>query len=309
MSELEPITRTEMFLAAAGGQSVELPEPITREEVFLKAIAEGGGGGGGGVTDVQVDGSSVVSGGVANVPVASTSTYGVVRLQQYGGLQTGSSNLLKIDPAAESAIKQGTDGSRPIVPSRQHFATFYGLAKAAGDTTQSAFSNEVGTYTDEAKVAIQKMLGIYKGPYRLIKEITISEETGNIYVIADDNNNPFALVDMIFHFENVVATASGDASISVNSGTAIIGATFPSVTVSNLYNTTAQTRVARVSVDGGKFIGEATNTNLSSTYTAAGLTRNLNASGVIQCGAITEFCIGSLNSHKFTSGTIKVYGR
>lgn len=42
---MEPITRKEKFLAAAGGQSVDLPTPVTREEVFLKAIAEGGGGG------------------------------------------------------------------------------------------------------------------------------------------------------------------------------------------------------------------------------------------------------------------------
>lgn len=42
-----PITRKELYLAAAAGESVDLPEPITREEHYLKAIAEGGGGGGG----------------------------------------------------------------------------------------------------------------------------------------------------------------------------------------------------------------------------------------------------------------------
>lgn len=44
---MNPITRKEMFLAAAGGQDVTTPTPITREEVFLDAIAKGGGGGGG----------------------------------------------------------------------------------------------------------------------------------------------------------------------------------------------------------------------------------------------------------------------
>ena len=44
MSDLNPITRREVFLAAAGGQQVETPEPITREEMYLKKIAEGGGG-------------------------------------------------------------------------------------------------------------------------------------------------------------------------------------------------------------------------------------------------------------------------
>jgi len=48
MSELTPITRTETFLAKAGGQSVETPTPITREETFLQAIIDIGSGGGGG---------------------------------------------------------------------------------------------------------------------------------------------------------------------------------------------------------------------------------------------------------------------
>ena len=37
---------------------------------------------------------------------------------------------------------------------------FYGLAKAAGDTTQASSGNPVGTYTEEAKAAIRAMLGI-----------------------------------------------------------------------------------------------------------------------------------------------------
>lgn len=45
---MDPITRKEMFLAKAGGQSVKTPEPITREEMFLQRIAENGGSGGGG---------------------------------------------------------------------------------------------------------------------------------------------------------------------------------------------------------------------------------------------------------------------
>lgn len=47
---MEPITRKEMFMAKAAGQSVNVPEPITREEKYLAAIAASGGGGGGKVT-------------------------------------------------------------------------------------------------------------------------------------------------------------------------------------------------------------------------------------------------------------------
>ena len=44
----EPITRKELFLAAAGGKDIELPEALTREECYLKAIAEKVNGGVGG---------------------------------------------------------------------------------------------------------------------------------------------------------------------------------------------------------------------------------------------------------------------
>ena len=47
---MNPITRQEIFLAAASGEGNEIPEPITREEMYLKKIAENGGGGGTGGT-------------------------------------------------------------------------------------------------------------------------------------------------------------------------------------------------------------------------------------------------------------------
>lgn len=40
-----PITREEMYLAAAAGERLNLPEPITRVEHYLKRIAERYGGG------------------------------------------------------------------------------------------------------------------------------------------------------------------------------------------------------------------------------------------------------------------------
>ena len=72
----------------------------------------------------------------------------------------------------------------------------YGLAKAAGDSTQSASSNVVGTYTDEAKVAIQKMLGVYRAPIELITTITL-EENGGFDISTDSNGDPLNLVEAI----------------------------------------------------------------------------------------------------------------
>ena len=112
----------------------------------------------GNVDDVQINGSSIVTDGVANVPYATKTVAGVCRVDPEYGIRI-SNGLLNISSAVESQYKLGTGGYRPITPPAQHLSTFYGLAKAAGDTTQSHSSNAVGQYTEDAKSAISEMLG------------------------------------------------------------------------------------------------------------------------------------------------------
>lgn len=107
---------------------------------LIKALGGGGGGGGGGVSDVKVGGASVVSDGVANVPTSTTDATGTVQLSQISAIKAGSSNFTVVPLAYMDT------------------AIFYRLAKAAGDSTQSASSNAVGTYTETAKSAISQML-------------------------------------------------------------------------------------------------------------------------------------------------------
>lgn len=122
--------------------------------------------GAGTVQDVQVNGTSVVSDGVANVPVMSNNSYGIAKLSTtpglYGiGIGTGiTEGMLQTVPATSAEIKASSLQFKPITPMRQHESAFYALAKAAGDTTQSASSNTVGNYTDNAKAAIKAMLGV-----------------------------------------------------------------------------------------------------------------------------------------------------
>ena len=113
------------------------------------------------VDDVKIDGTSIVSNGVANIPPAGTDTFGVVKINVSNGVRILNNGQLATYPAVSSHVKTGTNESRPLVPKLQHESTFYGLAKAAGDTTQSQSSNPVGTYTEEAKTAICTMLGVY----------------------------------------------------------------------------------------------------------------------------------------------------
>lgn len=112
------------------------------------------------VEDVQTNGASVLNNGIANVPIASTNILGVVKSGGEGIQIDSSTGDIYTQKANPEDVKTGTNRYKVIVPQNQNEATFYGLAKAAGDTTQSASSNQVGTYTDEAKTAIKTMLGV-----------------------------------------------------------------------------------------------------------------------------------------------------
>ena len=111
------------------------------------------------VDDVQINGTSIVQDGVANVPVASYGKAGAFYSTQYQGFKFNSNNnAWGLDWSSLDHIKQGGRIYEPLATGHQHASTFYGLAKAAGDTTQSQSSNAVGTYTEDAKSAISEML-------------------------------------------------------------------------------------------------------------------------------------------------------
>ena len=99
----------------------------------------------GGVGDVTVEGYSVVHDGVARVRVGN-------------GLRTGNNDeraIMIADPNQGNIRTRSS--SHVITPSLQHMSTFYGLAWAAGDTTQAG-STALGQYTESAKSAISEML-------------------------------------------------------------------------------------------------------------------------------------------------------
>lgn len=107
------------------------------------------------VEDVQINGTSVVNDGVVNIPVASNSASGVVKINGFGLAMSGETEI--ISAANANTVKAGISNYYPIVPGNQHQSAFYGLTKAAGVDMASS-DNPVGTYTDEAKSAISDML-------------------------------------------------------------------------------------------------------------------------------------------------------
>ena len=114
------------------------------------------------VRDVQIDGTSVVSGDVANVPVATDTDYGVVKVAAKRGIFLHASGQLSLNYATSNVIKKPTGNLEVLIPYFQHEATFYGLSKVAGvDLANETVT--LGIYPEASKTAIKTMLGVQDG--------------------------------------------------------------------------------------------------------------------------------------------------
>ena len=117
---------------------------------------------GGKIKDVQVNGTSAVENGVANVPIATNNSVGVVRAYTPEGVSIRSNGQLLIFSSNATKVKNGTEDYQPITPYHQHESTFYGLSKVAGvDLANETVT--LGTYPEASKTAIKQMLGVQDG--------------------------------------------------------------------------------------------------------------------------------------------------
>ena len=146
------------------------------------------------VTDVQVNSTSILNNGVADIPVANANSHGVVKVSGGNRGIEMDNGFLQIVYASSGYIKGGSDARKPIVPYTQHEAAFYGLAKLAGVD----LANEnvtLGQFPDNAKAAIAQMLGLGQiyGPMEEIANVVISQDSEEVNVMTDKYGNPFKL--------------------------------------------------------------------------------------------------------------------
>ena len=74
------------------------------------------------VSDVQVNGTSVVSSGVASIPIASSSTVGVAKYDSGNGIGITAAGYVYTVAASEQLITAKSNSYKPIVPSTLNFA-------------------------------------------------------------------------------------------------------------------------------------------------------------------------------------------
>ena len=88
------------------------------------------------VDDVQINGTSIVSNKVANIPYADGTVAGVVKCGGYG-LQMATGGIIKISPAATTSIETKTGTSNPLTPNNIDLIVKSGLINNTQTMTAS----------------------------------------------------------------------------------------------------------------------------------------------------------------------------
>ena len=100
------------------------------------------------VDDVKINNTSIVTSGIANIPVADASTYGVVSVNQSYGITTTSNGQLRVSQATYQTIDERTNQYRPITAAGLDYAVKAALTDGVGDA-----------YTSEEQAAARTRIG------------------------------------------------------------------------------------------------------------------------------------------------------
>lgn len=128
------------------------------------------------VTDVQLNGTSILNQGVANIPPTGASQNGYCRIDSSYGINANAYGRLYVQKPTEETIKWGEHQYMPIVPYNQHLAVWAGLAKAAGIDIANVSGISVGQYPANVQAAIQAMFGVENG-VSFVEEVSGSTPT------------------------------------------------------------------------------------------------------------------------------------
>ena len=110
---IEPITRKEMFMASAAGESVATPTPVTREEYFLSKI------GGGGVQSDWDEQDETSPAFILNKPkVVELSSYSDTGERLFCGVLASSITINEASELLINTIPHVRDGGSVVLNSR-----------------------------------------------------------------------------------------------------------------------------------------------------------------------------------------------
>lgn len=159
--------------------------------------------GGGAVDDVKIDGTSVVKNGVANIPLASNSDAGVIKVSSVYGMQRISGTLAPLNWSS-------------YIDNRDKTSAFLGTGLIDYAVKAALTDAKGSTYTDEQKLAAQKRLGIGSEDFELIAEATVTNESSSMLFTKDKDGNDFSLKKVLVYMSRVCPTSGTHTAIKMH---------------------------------------------------------------------------------------------
>ena len=221
------------------------------------------------VKDVQVAGTSVLANGVANVPVASKSNAGAIKIGNGLGIVNGAAY---ISDAYEGAINLRR-GNIAITPAVMDYSVKAAMCDGKG-----------AAWTDAEQKAARERMGVDK-PYELIEEIVVNESVTQVV------RTNMSLAETRIVVEVPVSDSAGAVAIEVYSESTLIGYGY----IGNLINK-ENIKMAKFTVkrDRGAYVFSMVSTNANSAAQKAGVgTLNETASLFPVESAITKISLYS----------------
>lgn len=158
---------------------VELQGALTTEDLGIESES----------IDVQVNGTSIVNDGVANIPIMTHEKMGVAKYWNAYGIQANDEGYLQMLKAANDNIDKRDSNYRAIVPTNFDYALKQGMCDGKGVE-----------WTSEEKTMAKKRVGV--GEYRTLFETTLTEPVGSVVFNTDMDGNRFEVEEVIIILEN-----------------------------------------------------------------------------------------------------------
>ena len=133
--------------SALNDKQDELPAQTGQSGKFLTTNGTTISWGDAPVTDVQINSTSILSSGVANIPKASTSDFGVAKINTVYGIGITANGELRTSAATDAEIESKSNTAKPLVPSSINKIVMEGLG------------NNSLTWTDAYKASARNTIG------------------------------------------------------------------------------------------------------------------------------------------------------
>ena len=258
------------------------------------------------VTDVQLNGSSIVKDGVANVPIARESFFGgpgslgVVKPDvNYGTSVNGNNGTIATSKATESDITSRSQQYRPIVPNNLDYAVKAAMCDGKG-----------AAWTADEQKAARERIGSEQ--WDLICDVELTEEARQIFVEKDINGNSFELEKVYMEQYVPCSDKNGQTALEFNMPNVTGSISFYLIVVhgmSTTENKVSKGFVYKIANTWFTFSLPGANQNSVYAWTSSPMHTNVMSVEIEKYPNVYNFAFKQLNNGILPVGTkLKVWG-